>query len=103
MSDSDSDEFDFAEVYGTTTASTRGWDAGRPHVWWQDAQGTWHYVSASFEAYYRLACLHLGILGWQGVFTPLGLPHGTRQWLRFFSPERLALDLDAHEELMRTE
>lgn len=39
--------------------------------------------------------MHLGLQNWPLAFTPYGLDPPTRQWLRFLSPERLAIDSDA--------
>jgi tubulin polyglutamylase complex subunit 2 len=75
-----------------------------PEVWFRDnrvasgAQGAdlpspWHYVARSFSCYYRLAIVHLGIIGWQFAFTPRGLAPLTVQWMRLYCPERLCLDM----------
>jgi len=66
-----------------------------PAVWFQDRALVWHFVASSFEDYYRLLCMHLGIEGWLGAFTPWGMDPSARQWLRFLSPERTAIDADA--------
>ena len=64
-----------------------------PEIWIQDASSSWHFVADSFTTYLRLAIVHLGIIGWQNAYTPVGLPPVTKQWMAFFCKERLALDL----------
>mmetsp|Transcript_596 Transcript_596/g.764 ORF Transcript_596/g.764 Transcript_596/m.764 type:complete len:340 (-) Transcript_596:458-1477(-) len=68
-------------------------------VWFQDMACQWHFLTESFVNYFRLMVVHLGILGWQYVFTDVGLPPITQQWMRMFCPERLALDLQLRAHL----
>lgn len=44
--------------------------------------------------------MHLGLQGWLLAFTPYGMDPSTRQWLRFLSPERFAIDSDGSELLL---
>jgi len=62
-------------------------------VWFCDTDGHWHWLADSFASYYRLMIVHLGILGWQYIFTPQGLDALTMQWMRLYCPQRLMLDL----------
>ncbi len=69
-----------------------------PHesgVYFLDISGVCHFVAASLPAYHRLLLLHLGLPHWQMAFTPAGMPQESEQWMRFLSPQRLAIDLAA--------
>ena len=41
--------------------------------------------------------MHLGLPGWHYAFTDVGLSPSTQQWFRMLSPERLAIDMAAHQ------
>jgi len=69
-------------------------------VWLKDKHGIWLYLADSFGSYFRLAVMHLGIIGWPSVFHPGGIPPDTRAWLRYLCPERLAIDLDGRDLLL---
>lgn len=43
-------------------------------IWFLDRSLQWHYLSDSFENYYRLLISHLGLPQWQSLFTEDGLP-----------------------------
>lgn len=43
-------------------------------IWFLDRSLQWHYLSDSFENYYRLLISHLGLPQWQLLFTEDGLP-----------------------------
>ncbi|CAM9280137.1 unnamed protein product [Pylaiella littoralis] len=36
--------------------------------------------------------VHLGVLGWQQAFTPVGLSPNTEQCMRLYCPDRLLFD-----------
>lgn len=40
--------------------------------------------------------MHLGLPNWQMAFTDFGLDPVSKQWFRFLSPERLAIDLKSN-------
>ena len=63
-----------------------------PEIWIQDASSSWHFVADSFTTYLRLAIVHLGIIGWQNAYTPVGLPPVTKQWMARFGKERRERD-----------
>jgi len=48
----------------------RGQGGASPEVWYRDRAGAWNWVCSSLTAYWRLACVHLGVLGWQNAFAP---------------------------------
>ena len=76
----------------------------KPTVWFIDLSARWHYVCGSFTHYLRLAVTHLGIYGWQLVFTPEGLQLDAEQWMNLFCKERLMIDLHGrHKLLLRNE
>ena len=37
--------------------------------------------------------MHLGLPNWHYAFTEVGLDNTSQQWFRYFSPERLAIDI----------
>ncbi|CAN0403148.1 unnamed protein product, partial [Ectocarpus sp. 13 AM-2016] len=39
----------------------------------------WHFLADGFTSYFRMMVLHLGVLGWQQAFTPVGLSPTTEQ------------------------
>jgi hypothetical protein len=43
-----------------------------PEVWFQDLAGRWHFICPTFTHLMRIMIVHLGISGWQLVFTPEG-------------------------------
>lgn len=69
-----------------------------PEVWFRDLAGEWHFVARTFKHYFRLMIMHLGLPSWQYAFTSVGLDPISQQWFRLLSPERLAIDLEAHEQ-----
>lgn len=82
----------------------RHYYSDKPTVWFIDLSARWHYVCGSFTHYLRLEVTHLGIYGWQLVFTPEGLQHDTEQWMNLFCKERLLIDLHGrHKLLLRNE
>jgi hypothetical protein len=64
-----------------------------PQIWFRDLAGSWFYVAENFTDYFRIMVMHLGLPGWQYAFTDVGLDPVCQQWFRFFSPERLDVDL----------
>jgi tubulin polyglutamylase complex subunit 2 len=63
-----------------------------PQVWLQDLGGAWHTLANSFTDYFRMASIHLGIRGWQYIYTPDGPSPQTEHCMRLFCPQRLAFD-----------
>lgn len=39
----------------------------------------WHFLAGSFTSYFRMMLVHLGVLGWQQAFSPVGLSPSTEQ------------------------
>eukprot|EP00050_Salpingoeca_kvevrii_P007835 m.298957 g.298957 ORF g.298957 m.298957 type:complete len:276 (+) comp13999_c0_seq1:55-882(+) len=64
----------------------------RGRVWLRDRSQAWHVITQSFSDYFRLMALHLGIIGWQYAFTPIGLSPRTKQWFHLYAPVRLRMD-----------
>jgi tubulin polyglutamylase complex subunit 2 len=60
-----------------------------PQVWLVDMALRWHFIAPSFSDYVRLMIVHLGIVGWQLIFTPEGLPYTTKQWMGIFCKGKL--------------
>lgn len=42
-------------------------------------QKRWHFLADSFTSYFRMMLVHLGVLGWQQAFSPVGLSPSTEQ------------------------
>lgn len=71
---------------------------GSTAIWFIDENHRhWSYICATFSDYMRLMIVHLGIIGWQGAFTPEGLSATTKEWMSAFVKERLAVDLFNHK------
>ncbi|CAM9678165.1 unnamed protein product, partial [Discosporangium mesarthrocarpum] len=102
--DSDPEVGSVTLVYRTpTTAQSRRLRTGKgggdvaeglakPEVWLQDLACGWHYMTGSFSSYFRMMVVHLGVLGWQHAYTPMGLSPATQQWMRLYCPDRLLFD-----------
>jgi hypothetical protein len=61
-------------------------------IWFQDLSWRWHFICHTMTQYLRLMVAHLGIHGWQLLYTPEGLPRNTIQWMTMFCKERLCAD-----------
>lgn len=44
-----------------------------------DKKIRWHFLAESFTSYFRMMLVHLGVLGWQQAFSPVGLSPSTEQ------------------------
>ncbi|XP_069043546.1 tubulin polyglutamylase complex subunit 2 isoform X1 [Lepisosteus oculatus] len=55
-------------------------------VWFLDRALYWHFLAASFTAYYRLMITHLGLPEWQYRFTPYGPSPQAKQWACLYRP-----------------
>jgi len=42
-------------------------------IWLLDLSLQWHYLAGDFTQYYRMMISHLGIRGWQYLYTEYGL------------------------------
>ncbi|KAG7261658.1 hypothetical protein CRUP_012252 [Coryphaenoides rupestris] len=67
--------------------------AQQSHIWFLDRSLYWHYLTATFTAYYRLMLTHLGLPEWQYTFTPYGPSPQAKQWESLYPP------LTFHREL----
>ena len=65
-----------------------------PQVWFQDLGRNWFFVAKNFTDYLRLVIMHLGLPNWHYAYSAVGLDCATKQWFRFLSVERLAIDVD---------
>lgn len=71
-------------------------------IWFKDSLvSTWHFMCHTFTQYLRLCILHLGVFGWQKIFTPEGISMTTRQWMGMFCRERLCVYQHNHNNLTR--
>lgn len=70
-----------------------------PEIWFLDVSARWHFLCPTFTQFIRLMVTHLGVYGWQNMFTPEGASSSTRQWMRMFCKERLIIDRDAHSKI----
>uniref|UniRef100_A0A2C9LK00 Knr4/Smi1-like domain-containing protein n=2 Tax=Biomphalaria glabrata TaxID=6526 RepID=A0A2C9LK00_BIOGL len=62
-------------------------------IWFLDRSLRWHFICPTFQAYYRLMLMHLGLPHWQLAFTDIGLPPTSLQWFNLYAPVRLEIDL----------
>ncbi|MED6244248.1 Tubulin polyglutamylase complex subunit 2 [Ataeniobius toweri] len=51
---------------------TPGVVAQHSEIWFLDRSLCWHFLTATFTAYYRLMITHLGLPEWQYAYTPYG-------------------------------
>lgn len=72
-------------------------------IWFKDEpSSTWHYICDTFTQYVRLCILHLGIYGWQKIFTPEGISITSRQWMGMFCRERLCVYQHHHHNASKS-
>ncbi|KAH9492118.1 Tubulin polyglutamylase complex subunit 2 [Bulinus truncatus] len=62
-------------------------------IWFLDRSLRWHFICSSFQAYYRLMLMHLGLPHWHLALTDIGLPPSSKQWFNLYAPVRLEVDL----------
>lgn len=60
-------------------------------IWFLDRSLQWHYLTDSFQNYYRLLIAHLGLPQWQTLFTEDGLPPFLYQWYYMLAPGRILI------------
>jgi len=64
-----------------------------PVVYLIDRAGTLHPIGHCFADYYRAVLMHVGVPHWPCAYGDAGgMPDDAAQWLRFLSPQRLAID-----------
>jgi len=68
-------------------------EEGNIEVWLIDLSLQWHFLAPSFSHYYRMMVTHLGIRGWQFLYTEYGLTPEAKQWFSFCLPHRLKEDI----------
>ncbi|XP_059175968.1 tubulin polyglutamylase complex subunit 2-like [Physella acuta] len=66
----------------------------KTEYWFLDRSLKWHYLCHSFQAYYRLMLMHLGLPHWHLAFTDVGLPPTAKQWFNLYAPVRLEVDTE---------
>jgi len=60
-------------------------------IWFLDRSLQWHYITDTFQNYYRLLIAHLGLPQWQSLFTDDGLPPFLYQWYYMLCPGRILI------------
>uniref|UniRef100_A0A1A8IWZ0 Tubulin polyglutamylase complex subunit 2 n=1 Tax=Nothobranchius kuhntae TaxID=321403 RepID=A0A1A8IWZ0_NOTKU len=55
-------------------------------IWFLDRSLCWHFLTATFTAYYRLMITHLGLPEWQYAYTPYGPSPQAKQWASLYQP-----------------
>jgi len=60
-------------------------------IWFLDRSLQWHFLTHSFQNYYRLLIAHLGLPQWQSLFTEDGLPPFLYQWYYMLAPGRILI------------
>ena len=67
--------------------------ASAPVVHLVDRAGALHPIGTCFADFFRAALMHVGVPHWPCAYGDAGgLPDDAAQWLRFLSPQRLAID-----------
>ncbi|XP_066502363.1 tubulin polyglutamylase complex subunit 2 isoform X2 [Hoplias malabaricus] len=74
---------------------TPGGVSQQSEIWFLDCSLTWHFLTPSFTAYYRLMITHLGLPEWQYTFTPYG-PSPQAKWASLYQP--LTFHDDSHPD-----
>lgn len=64
-------------------------DVTIPEIWLLDLSLQWHYLACTFRHYYRMLITHLGIRGWQYLYTDFGPSPEVKQWFGYCLPHRL--------------
>lgn len=57
-------------------------------IWFLDRSLDWHFLSSSFQQYFRMLVIHLGITGWQYLFTEVGLSPESKHLFTLYLPQR---------------
>ncbi|KAM4583149.1 tubulin polyglutamylase complex subunit 2 [Fundulus diaphanus] len=65
---------------------TPGVVAQQSEIWFLDRSLCWHFLTATFTAYYRLMITHLGLPEWQYAYTPYGPSPQAKQWASLYQP-----------------
>jgi tubulin polyglutamylase complex subunit 2 len=108
-----SDAFELDDTSGKVALvylAKKGYGTPECQVWFQDLCKynfdlidilglQWHFIAPNFTQYFRLLIMHLGLPNWHMAFTDFGLDPIAKQWFRFLSPERLAIDLKSNVTL----
>ena len=82
---------------GGTETNIRGKSARHasdPQVWFQESSGRWFFISSSFMDYFRLMVTHLGLPGWQYLYTDVGLDPVARQWFNYLLSTETTTKID---------
>ncbi|KAH9073353.1 hypothetical protein Ae201684P_015165 [Aphanomyces euteiches] len=61
----------------------------QPEIWLHDTMSNWVFLASTFTDYYRMMIVHLGLIGWQNLYTSVGLDPLTKQWFYLFVPGRV--------------
>ncbi|XP_013872486.1 tubulin polyglutamylase complex subunit 2 [Austrofundulus limnaeus] len=65
---------------------TPGVVAQQNEIWFLDRSLSWHFLTATFTAYYRLMITHFGLPEWQYAYTPYGPSPQAKQWASLYQP-----------------
>ncbi|CAB3980617.1 Hypothetical predicted protein, partial [Paramuricea clavata] len=68
-----------------------------PEIWLLDRSLRWAYLASSFQNYFRMLIVHLGLPLWQYRFTQVGLSPETKQWFNLYAPSRVDECVEEHE------
>jgi len=77
-------------VYRNTKPGTNNSEQSA-EIWFLDRSLQWHFLTHSFQNYYRLLIAHLGLPQWQALFTEDGLPPYLYQWYYMLAPGRILI------------
>ena len=73
-------------VYKDSKPSTKACEC---EIWFLDYSLQWHFLAPSFVLYYRMLITHIGIPGWQYLFTDVELSAESLLWCSMYLPYRL--------------
>nr|XP_040579048.1 tubulin polyglutamylase complex subunit 2-like [Lepeophtheirus salmonis] len=60
-----------------------------PQVWFLDRAYEWHFLAPCFTNYFRMMLVHLGLPGWQTLFTNIGPTPWAKQIYNLIAPHLL--------------
>ena len=58
-------------------------------IWFLDYSLQWYFLAPSFLMYFRMLITHIGIPGWQYLFTDVDLSPDSLLWFSMYLPDRL--------------
>lgn len=76
-------------VYGCSKSEKMANKLNHCEIWFLDYSLQWYYLAPSFLLYFRMLITHIGIPGWQYLFTNVDLSPESLLWFSMYLPYRL--------------